>query len=122
VPLTNASIDVTLQPLPFSNLQRSLLDTLSNFFAVLFIVIAFSFIPASFAVYVVKEREVSAKHQQLISGVSIPAYWAATYAWDCANYAVPALGAFFLLLGFNQLVRRQQQVSSHGAGWKSSRR
>ena len=101
---SNASISVEVQPLPFSQLQQELISTLSNFFAVLFIVIAFSFIPASFAVFVVKEREVSAKHQQLISGVSIPAYWLATYAWDCVNYIVPAAVCFFLLVGFNQLV------------------
>jgi len=35
------------------------------FTAVLFVVIAFSFIPASFAVFVVKEREINAKHQQV---------------------------------------------------------
>ena len=100
----NASIALEVQPLPFSSLQKELVDTLSNFFAVLFIVIAFSFIPASFAVFVVKEREVAAKHQQLISGVSIPAYWLATYAWDCINYIIPAMVCFFLLVGFNQLV------------------
>lgn len=100
----NASITVEVQPLPFSLLQRELIDVFSNFFAVLFIVIAFSFIPASFAVFVVKEREVSAKHQQLIGGVSIPAYWLATYAWDCVNYLVPCIVCFFLLVGFNTLV------------------
>jgi hypothetical protein len=34
----------------------------------LFLGCSFSFIPASYAIAVVKEREVSAKHQQLISG------------------------------------------------------
>jgi ATP-binding cassette subfamily A (ABC1) protein 3 len=73
---------------------------------------AFSFIPASYAITIVKEREISAKHQQLISGtsghvcppcgsgscvyrfataagVSIPSYWLSTYAWDAASYIVP---------------------------------
>jgi ATP-binding cassette subfamily A (ABC1) protein 3 len=36
-----------------------------SFTAVLFVIIAFSFIPASFAVFVVKEREINAKHQQV---------------------------------------------------------
>lgn len=43
-------------------------DLINNglaFTAVLFVIIAFSFIPASFAVFVVKEREVNAKHQQV---------------------------------------------------------
>ena len=45
-------------------LQASITGQLA-FIAVLFIEIAFSFIPASFAVFVVKEREINAKHQQV---------------------------------------------------------
>lgn len=37
--------------------------------------IAFCFLPASYVIFVVKEREVKAKHQQIISGVSLSAYW-----------------------------------------------
>ena len=49
------------------------------FFATLIICVAFAFVPAAFIVFVIKEREVSAKHQQLISGVSIPGYWLANF-------------------------------------------
>jgi hypothetical protein len=59
-------------PLPFTKVQRAIVSSITSFVAVLFIVIAFSFIPSSFAVFIVKETEVKAKHQQLISGVSIP--------------------------------------------------
>jgi len=33
--------------------------------------------------------QVKAKHQQLVSGVSIPAYWLATFVWDNITYQVP---------------------------------
>jgi hypothetical protein len=35
--------------------------------------------------------------QQLISGVSIASYWAATYAWDMANFMLP-FAAFLILM------------------------
>ena len=38
-----------------------------------------------------KEREVKAKHQQIISGVSIYAYWCSTLVWDILSY-LPAAG------------------------------
>lgn len=67
----------------------------------LFVIIAFSFIPASFAVFVVKEREINAKHQQLISGVSIPAYWLSTFAWDIMNYMLPCILSIILIIAFD---------------------
>ncbi|GFP92211.1 ABC transporter a family member 1 [Phtheirospermum japonicum] len=50
--------------------DRSVPD-LDAFKVAVVVTIAFSFIPASFAVAIVKEREVKAKHQQLISGAWI---------------------------------------------------
>jgi ATP-binding cassette subfamily A (ABC1) protein 3 len=37
-------------------------------------------------ILIVREREVKAKHQQLVSGVSIPAYWLAAFIWDNFSY------------------------------------
>jgi ATP-binding cassette subfamily A (ABC1) protein 3 len=96
----NASISVINAPLPFTKNQSTLISTITSFIAVLFIVIAFSFIPASFAVFIVKETEVKAKHQQLLSGVSIPAYWCSTYAWDIINYLFPCIAAIILIVAF----------------------
>ena len=44
------------------------------------------YVPAAFATFIVREREVKAKHQQLVSGVSIPAYWLAAFLWDNLSY------------------------------------
>jgi ATP-binding cassette subfamily A (ABC1) protein 3 len=56
---------------------------------VTFLLLAVPYVPASFAAFVVRERQVKAKHQQLVSGVSIPAYWLATFVWDNITYQVP---------------------------------
>jgi ATP-binding cassette, subfamily A (ABC1), member 3 len=42
------------------------------------------------AIFVVKEKEVKAKHQQIISGVSLLAYHLANYIWDLISY-LPSL-------------------------------
>jgi ATP-binding cassette, subfamily A (ABC1), member 3 len=95
-----ASIRVINAPLPFTNRQSVVVSSITSFVSVLFVVIAFSFIPSSFAVFVVKEREVGAKHQQLISGVSIPAYWVSTFIWDIVNYSLPCAAALILVASF----------------------
>ncbi|CAL5351927.1 hypothetical protein CsSME_00039457 [Camellia sinensis var. sinensis] len=97
----NMTIRARNHPLPQTksqHLQRHDLDA----FAVVFVLsIAFSFIPASFAVSIVKEREVKAKHQQLISGVSIWSYWASTYIWDCVSFLIPTSLAIVLFYIFD---------------------
>jgi len=45
----------------------------------------------------VKEWEVKAKHQQIISGVSLLAYWLSNYIWDLVSYLAP-MGITLLLL------------------------
>lgn len=116
-----ASITAATHPLPLTQSQRAGIAIGSAVFAVIIISVAFAFIPASFAVFVVKERGVNgkfrggaktegagccchveslthalvglraptAKHQQLISGVSISAYWLSTFVWDVCAYMVP---------------------------------
>ncbi|CAJ1912333.1 unnamed protein product [Sphenostylis stenocarpa] len=65
---TNMTIQTRNHPLPTTQSQRLQRHDLDAFSAAVIVNIAFSFIPASFAVSIVKEREVKAKQQQLISG------------------------------------------------------
>ena len=84
-------------PLPQTYKQKNDAATADAFVIALFAMIAFCFVPASFAVFVVKEREVKAKHQQVISGVSIYAYWLSTYLWDIVSY-LPTAGLVILVV------------------------
>jgi ATP-binding cassette subfamily A (ABC1) protein 3 len=45
------------------------------------LLLAIAVIPASFATHIVREREVKAKHQQIVSGVSFPIYWLSNWIW-----------------------------------------
>jgi len=99
--LKNAgSIQVTNEPLPFTANGVKLFDTFASVSAAISILIAFSFIPAAVAIFIVKERENSAKHQQIISGASILAYWLSSYIWDMLMFMVPWTCSLLCLYGF----------------------
>lgn len=66
----------------------------------IFITIALTFIPAAFSIFVVKEREVGAKHQQVVSGVGVLSYWTATYLWDIVSHAIPATMSTLVVASF----------------------
>jgi hypothetical protein len=82
----SAKVTVTLDPLPATNSQNIILSNYNSNLVVIFILLAIPYIPAAFATFIVREREVKAKHQQLVSGVSIPAYWLAAFIWDNFSY------------------------------------
>ncbi|KFK37012.1 hypothetical protein AALP_AA4G200700 [Arabis alpina] len=96
----NMTIQTRNHPLPPTKTQRLQRHDLDAFSAAIIVNIAFSFIPASFAVPIVKEREVKAKHQQLISGVSVLSYWLSTYVWDFVSFLFPSTFAIILFYAF----------------------
>ncbi len=60
---------------------------------VLCLTMAASVLSASFAVFLVRERECHSKSVQVVAGAPPSAFWGATYAWDLLNFSIPALGA-----------------------------
>jgi len=88
-------------PLPRTYRQVNLFSNLLVFAASLIMVIAFAFVASNAALYIVREREVSAKHQQLISGVSVSAYWVSNFIFDYSVYLIPAVVAMLLCKAFN---------------------
>lgn len=95
-----ATIVANNYPLPRTSKQDSNEASLDAFTAALFFMIAFCFIPASYVSFIVKEREVKAKHQQIISGVSIYAYWCSSWVWDVVSYLPTVVLVFCLVLAF----------------------
>jgi ATP-binding cassette subfamily A (ABC1) protein 3 len=63
-------------------------------------VFGFSFLLASFVLFLVNEKETKAKHLQFVSGVDVTSYWLATFAWDLINALVPILISFLLFAAF----------------------
>ncbi|KAF8797193.1 ATP-binding cassette sub-family A member 2 like protein [Argiope bruennichi] len=67
----------------------------------IFIIVAMSFVPASFVLFLVYERYTKAKHLQFVSGVDAIVYWVANYFWDMCSYVVPATCCVLILLIFD---------------------
>ena len=57
----------------------------------IFVIIAMSFVPASFVVFLVTERSSKAKHLQFVSGVDPVIYWLSNYVWDLVSAEVSLL-------------------------------
>jgi ATP-binding cassette subfamily A (ABC1) protein 3 len=110
--LQNSSVRIVINshPLPRTVRQNEQSASFSALTVALFLSIAFAFIPAGFAVFVVREREVKAKHLQLVSGVSLPAYWLSTFIWDYTTYLVSAGMAIGLIYAF------EVDAFTHNAG------
>jgi ATP-binding cassette subfamily A (ABC1) protein 3 len=87
---SSASITGNIHPFSWTHRQKLAIQSLNGVFASIVISLAFTFIPASFAVFIVSEREYKSKHLQLISGVSMSSYWVANFVWDFVAYCIPA--------------------------------
>jgi ATP-binding cassette subfamily A (ABC1) protein 1 len=109
--LSNASADIKRQgivlfnePMPFTQseflaqLERSVLIDL---FVAICMVFALSFIPASFLVFLLEERQSNSKQLQFVSGVKPYIYWISNFVWDLFNYVVPCLLCIIIFLLFD---------------------
>ncbi|XP_048669373.1 ATP-binding cassette sub-family A member 2 [Marmota marmota marmota] len=67
----------------------------------IFIIVAMSFVPASFVVFLVAEKSTKAKHLQFVSGCNPVIYWLSNYVWDMLNYLVPATCCILILFVFD---------------------
>ncbi|XP_071820131.1 ATP-binding cassette sub-family A member 2-like isoform X3 [Apostichopus japonicus] len=67
----------------------------------IFIIIAMSFVPASFVIFIVTERSSKAKLVQFLSGVSPLVYWTSNFFWDMMSYLVPAVCCISILKIFD---------------------
>jgi len=93
----HASIATTLQPFERTPNEKHSQSSFSGLSLSMMVALAFGFIPTSFAVFIVYERETRSKHLQLLSGVQITAYWTANALWDLVIFAIPACVCLIIL-------------------------
>jgi ATP-binding cassette, subfamily A (ABC1), member 3 len=84
------SVTARLHPFPDTELEKKQYSNFNLSNLIFFILISIPFSAASFAGYTVYEKEVKAKDQQMISGVSIPIYWLSNWIWDMFSYQFTA--------------------------------
>uniref|UniRef100_A0A3Q1I3G1 ATP-binding cassette sub-family A member 2 n=1 Tax=Anabas testudineus TaxID=64144 RepID=A0A3Q1I3G1_ANATE len=100
-----AAYGITLTNHPMNRTSASLsLDYLlqgTDVVIAIFIIVAMSFVPASFVVFLVAEKSTKAKHLQFVSSCDPVIYWLANYIWDMLNYLVPATCCVIILFVFD---------------------
>ena len=64
------------------------------------VMIALSFIPASFVLFLVQERVSKSKHLQFVSGVQPTAYWLSSYCWDSINFLLPLMVTVIVFIAY----------------------
>ncbi|NWU99725.1 ABCA2 protein, partial [Upupa epops] len=100
-----AAYGITVTNHPMNKTSASLsLDYLlqgTDVVIAIFIIVAMSFVPASFVVFLVAEKATKAKHLQFVSGCDPIIYWLANYVWDMLNYLVPATCCIIILFVFD---------------------
>ncbi|KAH9143316.1 hypothetical protein AeRB84_012675 [Aphanomyces euteiches] len=99
----NVKLTCTNAPLPLTDSNKLFLTTIVSFTTGVFVVIAFAYFTASIVPYLVNKKHPShnSKHQQLVSGVSLPAFWLANFAFDLVLYAIPCIFGLLAIYFFD---------------------
>jgi ATP-binding cassette subfamily A (ABC1) protein 1 len=72
-----------------------------DLFVAICMIFALSFIPASFLVFLLEERETNSKQLQFVSGVKPYIYWISNFIWDLINYIVPCCLCIIIFFAFD---------------------
>jgi len=94
-------ISSRLDPFSKTNAEKSQSDSTQFLIVALFLIIAFSVVPATFITFVVMENHIKAKHVQLVSGVSQLAYWLSAFVFDFMSFMVPTVCSWIIIAAFN---------------------
>ncbi|CAN0323074.1 unnamed protein product, partial [Laminaria digitata] len=91
------SITTTMHPMPRTSYQKDIDSGFDSFSVSVFIMIAYTFVSAAWIAFIVREKETKCKHQQVVSGVGLEAYWISSYLWDVVSL-VPAVAFTMIVL------------------------
>jgi ATP-binding cassette subfamily A (ABC1) protein 3 len=111
----NAKIKVGVVGLLLTKQLASFNNTAIGFISVFLFALAYAFIPAGVILFIVKEREHNSKHQQIVSGVSVYAYWLSNLLIDLCKYMIPGIYCALSILIFN--VEAFTERDNYGAVW-----
>lgn len=67
----------------------------------IFTIVAMSFVPASFVLFLVYERSTKSLHLQFLIGLNPLLYWLTNFIWDLFNYLLPASCVIIILKLFD---------------------
>ena len=110
------SMKVYNHPLPITQQMQSLSGVGNGFVGSLIFSLGFSFIPTGIVMMIAKERQMNVKHQHMISGVSLFAYWTSSFFWDMVKHILPAVVSSLIVLAF-QIDIYTSDSNDYGAMW-----
>ncbi|OMJ94066.1 hypothetical protein SteCoe_2836 [Stentor coeruleus] len=87
-------------PFPVTKKMKDFSGSGDGFVGSLIFSLGFSFIPTGIVLFITKEREVNVKHQHMISGVSLIAYWVANFVWDIIKHIIPTVICSLIILAY----------------------
>jgi len=76
-------------------------QSMTDLFVSICIIFALSFIPASFLVFLLEERENQSKQLQFVSGLKPYLYWTTNFLLDLVNYLVPCILCIIVFVIFD---------------------
>ena len=88
----DAEIKLGIYPFVYSYIDESITQNVQGMNLLSYLAMGISFIPALITQFLVMEREKNIKHQQIVSGVSLKAYWIANFVMDYLKYLPFACG------------------------------
>lgn len=97
---SNFELKFTTRGYPISQVLKDRAAARSGSFIVFVIGIGFALIPAAIISFIVGEREKNLKHQQMISGMNLTAYWISNYVFDIAKAMIPMIIVIGLIYAF----------------------
>ena len=93
----NFKFKVTTAPYPVSEVLKSRSRSANAIFICLVAGIGFSLLPASAIGNIVQEREKGLKHMQVLSGLSLLAYWVSNLLFDLLKCLIPCVLVIFII-------------------------
>jgi ATP-binding cassette, subfamily A (ABC1), member 3 len=97
----NFKLRLTTTPYPVTQKLRNRAAAASGFFTSFIVSIAFALIPSVVVSFILNEREKNLKHMQIISGMSLPAYWVSNLIFDIFRGMVPSAIVIGLIYAFD---------------------
>ena len=84
----------------YINKSQSKVRNSSNL--VFFVSIAFALIPANFITIIIREKEKNTKHLQIVSGISLFAYWLSNVIFELVKYYTTGAICLALMSAYSQ--------------------
>jgi len=96
------NFDVTSTPYPIYQAFKDIEEAASAYDFVFMTAIALALIPCVMVQFILQERELNLKHQQLLSGMSLAGYWASNIIFDVFIAYIPIGLIIMLTFVFNK--------------------